>query len=71
MKTLRNWEMRPIERYWKIISITEKANPMTEQEREERYRLQVMLAAGALPDSTSVEEAVERIVALGRKELDK
>jgi hypothetical protein len=43
---------------------------MNDQEREERHRLQVMLAAGAISGEAEERAAVERIVALGRKEMD-
>ena len=43
---------------------------MNDTEREERHRLQVLLAAGALQGEAEERAAVERIVELSRKELD-
>lgn len=44
---------------------------VNDQEREERHRLQVMLAAGAISGDAEERAAVERIVELSRKEMDK
>jgi len=43
---------------------------MTDQEREERHKLQIMLAAGAINGEAEERAAVSRIVELSRKELD-
>lgn len=43
---------------------------MNEQERTERERLMTLVAVGAL-DGEKQDKAVERIVELGRKDLDK